>query len=345
MNESERVMIAQEHLECSEIFTEPFSGDLYDRTYSAVPANPYVNDGVKERQQLIKVEFAKLFEHPPKDLEVPDSFRDLLVDDYYINVERQRMFNYTNFTPWRQDNPRVHEALEPAVRRTERGFAEIGDVLDVATGTDVGGLEVGRVTHPYWQRIEHTSNLEFATAAAIVERGGQLEPVDTPYRRIKIAPHTEEGTQNITGFVVRYKRNIGSIPKSEGKAVKIVERKVVGFRVDEASGFPQDIIEAMNQRAIRETNIDPRRPFDWKNTTDDRFRDALADTRCRGFIERCIQHGVDGGDFIVPESTAVFCYTESVPLDRPSVPGKIAKIAIRRPDSDDKIAFFNSNNS
>ncbi|UTX51012.1 hypothetical protein KI440_02280 [Candidatus Saccharibacteria bacterium TM7i] len=346
MTEAEQLSLRQE---CPSEFSEPFSGALHDRHYSAMPANPYVNEQIKDRQALIKDEFAKLFEHPPEDLNVPHEFQQLLVDDYYINVERRRMINYENFAKWRQSHPCLDESLEPIVQLVEAGFGETGDVFDVALFTDLdGGLEVGRVTHPYWQRIEHVSKMRLDAAAEIVKRGGVIEPIENAYRRVKISPHVERlegGEQRITGFIVRYKHDFGFIPKAEGETIRVVERQVAAYRVDEASGFPRDILEAMQVAAAEATKANPKKPFYWDNTSDERFEELISDTRCRGFIERTVQ--TDATEpFVVPESTTLFCYTEKTPLNMPSLAARrLASVAFRTPDTDDGIAFFNSNNN
>lgn len=231
---------ALETKQCPESFQEPFSGALYDRHYGAVPANPYLNQEVKDRQERIKQAFADLFEHPPAELAVPENFRQLLIDDYYINVERRRMINYENFAKWRMNHQLFTTPhLEIAASRVEVGRAESGDVLDLALAPDsseLSGLEVGRVSHPYWRRTEYITPMRLDVASAIIERGGTLNSLNEPYRRIKISPKVEKnevtGEQDITGIIVRYKRDMGEIPRSDGSVLKIVERQIAAYRVD-----------------------------------------------------------------------------------------------------------------
>lgn len=340
MTEAEQTLLAKE---CPTEFNEPYGGGEYDRHYSAMPANPYINERVKSREAVIRTELGKLFEHPPEDMDIPDSFKQLLIDDYYINVERRRMINYENFAKWRQEHPRLDDTLESSVQRVENGYTEVGDIFDVALNTSLSGLEVGRITHPYGQRIEQVTPMRLSVAAAMNERGGTLESVSDPYRRIKIVPKIErigkDGQQEITGFIVRYKHSLGFIPKGENEVLKVVERQVAAFRVDEASGFPQDILASMYELAEREQR--KKKPFHWDSTADERFEDFLIDSRCRGFIEKAVQ--TDSLEpFIVPESTTVFCYPEQVPENfiANAAQRKLAAAALRRPDSDNGIALF-----
>ena len=343
MTEAEQTLLAKE---CPTEFNEPYSGREYDRHYSAMPANPYINEQVKAREAVIKAELGKLFEHPPEEMNIPESFRQLLIDDYHINVERRRMINFENFAKWRQDHPRLHDALEASVQRVENGYTEVGDILDVALNTSLSGLEVGRITHPYGQRIEQVTPMRLNVAAAINERGGTLESISKPYKRIKIVPKIErlgkEGEQEITGFIVRYKHDLGFIPKAEGEVLRVVERQVAAYRADEASGFPQDIIAAMQELAEKEQRK-TKKPFYWDNVPSDRLETLLTDSRCRGFIEKSVQ--TDSLDsFIIPESTTIFCYPEKVPDNYLAARAqqKLANTALRQPDVDNGIALFYS---
>lgn len=337
MTEAERISLEQK---CPETFTEPFTGELYDRHYGAVPANPYYNDGVKVRQNKIKEEFATLFEYPPEELGIPESFKQMFIDDYYINVERRRMINYENFARWRMDNPQLEdEELEGAVQRTEMGYAESGDVLDVALNTELSGLEIGRVSHPYWRRTEFITPMRLDVSAAIIDRGGELTPIQEPYRRVKIVPHLERNEQTqedeIIGFIVRYKRDVGSIPKDDGTVLRVVERQVAAYRADEASGFDQSIIEEMHEYARK------KKDFRWDKIADERFPNALLNTLCDGYINKIIQTDT-AAPFVVPESTTIYCYSEKGPGPEEKINAALSRLAFRAPDSDNGIAFYQS---
>lgn len=337
MTEAERYSLAQK---CPDVFTEPFSGEPHDSHYGAVPANPYYNEEVKGRQAHIKEEFGRLFEYPPEELGVPESFKQLLMDDYIINVERRRMINYENFAKWRQENAQLpYPDLEEIAQKTEKGYAEPGEVLDLTLHTDLSGLEVSRVSHPYWRRTEYITPMRIDVARSIIDRGGELNSLSEPYRRVKIVPHTEQnemtGQEDIIGFIVRYKRDVGQIPCPDGSVLRIVERQVAAYRTDEASGFPQDIIEDMQQAAAR------KKGFHWSNTADERFDDTLASTRCTGFINKTVQTDT-AASFVVPESTTIYCYKEPAPAPEEKLQAALGRVAYRAPDSDDGIAFYNS---
>lgn len=294
-------------------FTEPFSGTLYDRHFGSMPAHPFKSDAIQARQAGIERELVKLFV-PPVGLEVPDEFARFFRDDYEIGEHRRQMTNYNNYMAWRASAPIVPDELLLPVDRYESGTAEVEDIFDIMLGTSmVDGIEVGRVTHPYWRRMQYLQPLRESVAKAIVERGGVLERRNSPYRSIDIIPAIgpdQHGNQRIHGHLARYKHDIGSMVRpSDGRVIHVVERQIAGIRVDEASGFSQGVLRRMHEVADTKAN------FVWSNTKDDRFEYHLRDTGCRGFIEKAIQTDATD-DYIVPESTTVFMFAEDPRISR-----------------------------
>lgn len=314
-------------------FVEPFSGKLYDRSYGAMPANPFRDDEIKRRQSVIENELRKLFEYPPENLEVPESFRTFLLDDYEIGERRRQMTSYENYMKWQLTSPKVSALVQPQLDRYEAGYAEVDDVIDIALHTDANGLEAGRLTHGYWRRMEFLPALRRDVAQSIEKHGGRLELRVAPYRSIDIEPHVtrdEKGAQTIDGILARYKHDIGSIVRPDGKVVHIVERQIAGIRVDEASGFRQDIIERMNIIAKCEPD------FRWDAYKDEQFEYNLRGTGCRGFIEKAIQTD-SAADYVVPESTTVYLFTED-----PTTSRSMGSAAFRAPDVDVGIAYYDA---
>lgn len=228
----------------------------------------------------------------------------------------------------------MDESIAEQVDRYEAGTAEVADVLDIALNTDITqGLEVGRVTHPYWQRMEHVLDMRTAVAEGIEARGGVLEPWISPYRSISIVPYTRPTLDApvLDGFITPYKHDVGTIfrPK-DGKILHVVERQIAGIRIDEASGFRQDILERMNALAAT------KKDFDWQNVNDEMFADRLISTGARGFIEKAIQ--TDTRDaYLVPESTTIYIFAED-----PETSKQLGRVAFRSPDRDDTIAYYDS---
>lgn len=327
-----------EHLYTTETlpsdFTEPFSGNLYDRAHGAMPANPFRNEQVKKRQAMIEGEFLKLFITPPAELNVPQDFQQLFQDDYQIGERRRQMTNFNNYMTWRKTNPDIPASIQDQVDRYEAGTAEVEDVIDIALNTDItNGLEVGRVTHPYWQRMEHVLPLREHTAEAISTRGGRLEPWIAPYRSISIVPNiqVEDRVQSVTGFIVPYKHDVGTIVRpTDGKVLHIVERQIAGIRVDEPSGFSQGVLRRMHEVSSSKDN------FDWSNVNDERFEQHICETGARGFIEKAVQ--TDSSDlYLVPESTTLYIFAED-----PETSKHLGRVAFHAPDKDDGIAYYNS---
>ena len=306
-------------------FTEPFTGAIGDRQFGAMPANPFRDEKVQKRQASIEAEFLKLFV-PPAELQVPESFATFFQDDYMIGERRRQMTNYNNYMSWRDATDTIPQELTEQINHYEAGTAEVDEIFDIMLGTTITkGLEVGRVTHPYWQRMQHLPPLREAVARAVVGRGGTLEPQNSPYYAIGIMPAIgpdADGNQRINGHLARYKHDIAKIVRpSDGKIVHIVERQIAGIRVDELSGFSQGVQRRMHDIA------DTKENFLWNNTRDERFEYHLRDTGCRGFIEKAIQTD-STDDYIVPESTTVYMFAEDPETSK--AVGGIALASVRK---------------
>lgn len=328
-------MAHQEHIHTIEArpadFEEPFSGKPFDRAYGAMPANPFKDETVKARQASIESEFLKLFVTPPAELAIPKEFQDLFTDDYVIGERRRQMTNFNNYMEWRKKYHYLNKDLLPLFERYESATAEVEDVIDIALHTNIqNGLEVGRVTHPYWQRMEYVLDLRRDTAEVIQNRGGRLEPWISPYRSISIVPYTNNG--EVAGFIVPYKHDLGSIIRpGDGKVLHVVERQIAGIRVDEASGFSQGVLRRMHDIAKDKPD------FDWANTGDERFEYHLRNTGARGFIEKAIQTD-STEEFLVPESTTIYVFAED-----PEVSKALGRAAFLQPDADiDGLAYYNA---
>jgi len=327
MKQTEHELLSEE---ASFVFHDPFTGDPGDLAYSAMPGNPFRDQATIDRQGRIETSFQALFEHPPLNQGISDAFRDMLLEDHLINDQRRKMVNHENYMAWRVCHP-VVENFEDVLAEYETGRADPTAALQVALHEDTGdiqGLEVGRVLHPYWRRMEHVPVMRQEVAQAISAFGGVLEPRVAPYRSIDITPRLNQ--KDIVGFIGVYKHDIGFIPRPDGKILRVVERQVAGYRTDPESGFRQDILDKMYAIAAE------KQDFDWANIYDDRFMYHFAGTGCRGFIEKAIQTD-STEDFVVPISTTVYCYPET-----PEDPLHKDGIIYRAPDKDDGIAYYSS---
>lgn len=320
------------------MFTEPFSGERYDRAYGAMPANPFLDDAVKSRQANVEASLKPLFKHPPEELEIPDSFRRFFLEDYEIGERLRQLTNFNNNMAWEATNPEVPEELLPAVDRYLTGHAEVDDIVDIAMNTTASGLEIGRVTHPYWWRMQYVAPLRASIASAIEARGGFLVPKIAPYFSIDIIPHVTKG--EVDAFLTMYKHDIGVIPRLDGKNVRFVERQIAGIRTDEASGFRQDILQRM-QWLVPQTNNDIEQEeqepvrFQWDNSTKNELDYQLRSTGARGFIEKAVQ--ADSTEaYMVPESTTVYAFTED-----PELSSAMAETVFRTIGRDSKTPYYN----
>lgn len=328
---------------CAEMhpsFQEPFSGRLYDRPYGAMPANPFRDVDVRSRQSNVDVQFEKLFKYPPEDQNIPEPFRQFVIDDYTIGEQRRKMINYDHYGMWRQGiGQDIPDYLHDQIDRFESGRAEPDDVLDIAidpSATNLESLEIGKLTHPYWQRIQHLPGFRSAVSKSIESHGGTLLPSILPYRSIGIRPHTTivDGKQRINGFIVKYKHDLATIPLLDGRVFRVVERQLAAYRADEASGFSQRVLGRMHDLVdLREQK------FDWTNTFDEYFDARLTSTGCKEYIERKVQKDSNEA-FVVPISTTIYGYADISDTARGMV-----RTAFKAPNKDEGIAYFGSGHS
>lgn len=307
-------------------FREPTDGTIQYRPWGAVPANPYIDDELKERQHLIETEFQKLFDVPPAG--IPVGFATMFANDHAIGEERRKMKNYEGFMEWVGRHEPVDTLIHEKISLVERGNGDAGDTLDFAVNTTVQSFEVGKVTHPYGIRLEHVEPFRKEVEAALIERGGVVYPKVLAYHSISIIPdveYLENGAHTLNGFIVRYKRDFGAIDTADGTArINLTERQLAGIRIDAESGFNQDILTRMLA-----TDISPERS--WQK----RYMQYIVETGARGFIEKAIQ--LDSMEkFLVPGSTTIYGHKEAYATKTTK---GLARVALG-PDEDEGIAYF-----
>lgn len=277
-------------------FKEPSDGSLRYRPYGAVPAHPYVDETLKARQQYLESELRKLFKTCPAD--IPAGFASMLADDYDIGEERRKMANYEGYMQWLLSHEPIDPHLDPLFAHFERGSAYIGEILTIGLETSIEHFEVGKVTHPYRQRLEHVYPFREEVVEEIERHGGVVYPTVTPYRALVIDPRfSEHGA--LQGFIVRYKRDVGAINCiSTAQRLNIVERQIAGYRIDAASGFDQEALAQL--------------PEDFAQLNPSRQQRALRLSGIYDFIERAVQ--TDSlHDFVVPVSTTIFAHKVDLP--------------------------------
>jgi len=308
----------------TDFFREPTDGSLRYRPYGATPSNMFLDEALKQRQLHIDSEFQKLFDNPPEG--VPEGFALMLSNDHLIGEQRRKMMNTMAYMKWHDKHEPVSAELHEKMNFMDRGNAFISESLDFAVETSVENLELGKLTHPYRRRLEHIGEFRTDTAEAIESHGGVVYPKIFPYHSLAIKPdvsYSRDGSHEINGFIVRYKRDFGHIdlPNNTGR-LHLVERQIAGYRVDEASGFSQDVVRRMLAKKITSSQR-------WE----DKYMEYIVDTGARGFILRAVQ--TDSlEDFVEPVSTTIYGYKE---LYTPTQ--RMAKVALG-PTEDNGIAYF-----
>jgi len=321
-------------------YTEPGQENSLITPYGAAPAFPFRDDYIKNQQDGIESQYVKLYSTPPT--EMPEDFVGIVLDDYVINGQRRQMENYEAYMKYVNGGKPVSDDMLSTILLFEGGHATIDQIADVATHTDIESLEFGKVTHPYGYRMNHIEGLRRDTNAAIESHGGVVYPTISPYRSIAVLPKIERyddgsdyGLQRIVGFIVKYKRDVGRIPIHDtDEFVHVVERQIAAYRVDEASGFNQEVLVAMHQLS---DNF-PKR-IQWDQPLKPNFLDRLKRTGCQDYIEQAVQQD-SLEDFVVPISTTIYGFKGEHPVF-----GKIGQTEFKSPTTDDTIAFYDSNSS
>jgi len=318
-------------------YTEPSQNNSLIVPHGAMPANPFFDDQVKRQQLDIKLEHLKLYLSPPIDM--PASFVKVVADDYIMNEPRREMENFeTHMKFISEDGYVANEALEAEMQLYEKGQASISQIADVLVGTNEVAGEFGKVGHPFGYRMQHVQPMRADMDQAIEVHDGVVYPAVSPYRSIvilpKIAKNEDEmvvGPQRIDGFIVKYKRDYGKIPvPGSTEIINVVERQIAAFRVDEASGFDQEVLAAMHQLSDHH----PDR-VNWEGRQSPAFLDRLARTGCKEFIERAIQRD-SLEDFVVPVSTTLYGYKSPDPIF-----ANMGNSALRRlPVEDKTVAYY-----
>lgn len=293
-------------------FHEPFGDQHWNKPYGASPARPYGDPETEARQEMMNIEFNKLYEFPPEELKIPDSFKKYLIDVEKFARIKRNLTNHYHYEAWRKTNPEIpHYRLED-VYHYEKGQASIKRIGSLAASSTLQAFLAGKLTHPYWQRIGSLPDMRDETALMIESLGGLVYeyPDHNPYRSIKIQPYTtlnpDTSKEEIQGISVEYLRDFGTMRLPGKDRVHMVERQIAGYRVDEASQFPQEILEAMHNPSIFISEPDTR-DFSWTNLQDPRHEIFMDKSGCKEFITQSVQsNSVE--PFVVPIETSEFGY-------------------------------------
>jgi len=304
--------------------------------YGAMPANSFFDQEVKDQQAEIEAEHYGLYETPPK--EMPEPFVRVMTADYVINQNRRKMDNYEGFMKWELKGEAVSTDLLVNKDLIIRGQASIDQEVEFATRTTLDAIEFGKVGHPYGYRMQEIIPLRSDMNEAIELHGGVVYPTVSPHRSIKILPKVERyddgseyGLQRIVGFIVKYKRDVGRIPVvGSDDVIHVVERQIAAYRVDEASGFDQEVLAKMHALCDKY----PLR-IRWDQSINASFEDRLVRTGCRDFIENAVQ--TDSlEDFVVPISTTIYGFKGEHPVF-----GLVGSVAVgNKPSLDNGMAYF-----
>jgi len=320
-------------------YREPSLDNELITPHGAAPANPFKPE-VHDQQRSIAQGTLLLYESPPQDM--PAEFVEHVVTaDFIINTERGKLDNFNAYAEFLKHNEVLDPSLAEPIDRFESAQAPIAEIVNILLNTRMESAEFGGLAHPYGYRMQYLEPLRKETTEAIESSGGVVYPTISPYRSIVIQPVVESfdngtkyGGERIIGFIVKYKRDYGHIPipGNDTEVIRVVERQVAAYRVDEASGFDQSVLRAMHDlrdEFPKYINWGIRTPDDPQNKKIAEYR--LRVTGCSGFIEKAVQ--TDSlEDFVVPLETKIYGFRDKLP--QVQKPDLVARAAIEQALSD-----------
>ena len=267
------------------------------------PMNPYLDADVKKHQADVAAALYALTSERAAPEGTPAGVIEMVEHNFMHSQFRLDATNYKSYGEMLDKNETLRGLELTLMNEAARGKAIPAELLHLLIYTQLDSTELGKVTHPYGYRIEHVPELRQRVAAAIIENHGRLHPAITPYRDIKLHPHYTLDDENyhkdfslnqqLHGMVATYKHDLGWIELDGGRQINIVERQTAAIRIDEASGFDQEIARKMHA---------------FEPCNDTTWRERLArESGCLDHIESAIQHDVSE-DYFIPLSTVIYAY-------------------------------------
>lgn len=280
-------------------------------------------DSIVGHQQEVAETTDPLFsEYAPDD--IPMNIRSMIELDHIVGRMHRETKNIHAWYDWEERNDILSGELEPIKERVLTGQATPYESLLLLSQTNLRSVELTKVTHPYGYRMEYVADARQSIEEAfyyLSDRGVlSIYRPDMSYRKISIEPNISisggeldprriniDGLEVVTGsndvvsvsglngFLVTYKRDIGSINRHDGRRIKVVERQSAAFRLDNG-------VKDLNQKIINKII---------ESAEDRNYAEGWIDeSGARGLIEQSIQNNVDA-DYLVPLSTMTYATLES----------------------------------
>lgn len=251
--------------ETPEWFDEP--GGVYGYApYGHTPLDPYGSSEVIKHQNYFKDQIGALAQTPPR--EYPDHIVEIFNLDFQAGIHHRETKSMANFNDWLTNHPDEVDAIqhEPTLNwylgEALAGRGKPGGLLRILQhAPSMRSLDLQVLTTPYGYRREHIPEMRKQLREAVVgidgyyNAEGTIEP-----EKIKIAPHfgiNDEGLPQLDAILATYKRRVGVFyadTEHQTDAINIVERHAIVMSVDEASGFPQDIVNLYTTATDRNDN-------------------------------------------------------------------------------------------
>jgi len=230
---------------------------------------------VPAMQALIASTLIERASTPPEWQQVPEDLRQVVITSYGSRQLNRTMANLNNFA--RRNHDYVPTPTEQRmIDRGVIGVASPAELAYIRHILDIPSVELASLTHPYGKEIEHLNDMRRAVAETVYLLGGEFAEGDDALPEYQIRFHDsamksheseplrppatcerfEDGSKLIhdynetkrrsmlrvqDGVIMTRKRKIGEL--IDGTVIS--ERTSFILRIDEASGFDQEVAARM----------------------------------------------------------------------------------------------------
>ncbi|MBC7942878.1 hypothetical protein H7X68_00040 [Candidatus Saccharibacteria bacterium] len=149
------------------------------------------------------------------------------------------------------DLENVDIAVIGMLERAKSGYASPAELLHIHHVFGIPSIELGCLKHHYGERIEQLEPMRAAVREAILMHNGELNQAIMPKYEILGSDYFNEKPQNdASGLLMKRETLIGTIDFTDSETLggfqtRIVERSSFILRIDESSGFPQKLANAI----------------------------------------------------------------------------------------------------
>lgn len=226
------------------VMKNPASDALH---WGAPPLNMYSSSDLFAIHEAARGELEARSISAPDDLaEIPPGVQSYVHQNFMSRYMGRVMANFDNYTQrLKKDSDGIDSKVIAMHDRAVVGTASPAELLCVRSAYGIGSIGLGCAIIPYGNSIEQLESMRDTVAEAILMMNGELldsKPVLKLKQTDTVVNPGENGHLK-DAFLMTRKRDLGRLP--DGTIVR--ERSSFVIRIDEASGFDQELAERMRR--------------------------------------------------------------------------------------------------